>query len=168
MTSHWLTSLSRRFILEDVEDASANAAAAATAASIRRKYLVHIVSMEYWWSIGGFIGVLAILHLVQLITTWITLRTAGNVKQAPEPEARHPVRRTSSTSRLWRSAQSFVNIILYRLPIPLRRLHNISNVSEVLCVFAYIGATLSWALMKTPDIDTPSVCIPICKSQPGD
>lgn len=157
MTSHWLTSLSRRFILEDVEVASTNAAAAATAASIRRKYLAHIVSMEYWWSIGGFIGVLAILHMVELIATWATLRATGN---EAELEARPPVRRTSSASRVWRSAKSLVNIVLYRLPIPLRRLHNISNLSEVLCVFAYIGATLSWALMKTPDIDTPSVCIP--------
>lgn len=134
---------------------------AASAASARRQYLAHLVSMEYWWSIGGFIGVLAILRLMSLVYKWIILRSP----KVEQPGGREEgalgfhSRSNSLMSRMWRSANTVTDITLFRLPVPLRKVHNLGNLAEVLCVGAYIGGCLAWTLMDTPDIDVPTVCL---------
>lgn len=136
------------------------ASMAASAAFARRRYLSHLVSMEYWWSIGGFIGVLTILRIMTLVSMWIALRSSKEEKPDGREEGSRGFhsRSNSLISRMWRSANALKNIILFRLPIPLRRVHNLSNLAEVLCVGAYIGGCLAWTLMDTPNIDIPTVC----------
>lgn len=157
-----LPTLHPRTLLEDVsfqEEYSIDATTS-TASAAHRRYLIYLFSMEYWWTIGGFLGVLTILHLAHLISDWIILFSAKSRYVDPEKSANRSLPRSkSSITRIWRSAKSLVNIVLFRLPIPLKKIHNIGNVAEVLCIGAYIGATLAWALMSTPDINLPTVSI---------
>lgn len=154
-----------RSFLPRLDDAAALAAAssassAAASASAQRKHLVSLYSNEYWWTLGGFIGVLAVLHLAQLLSHWILLRRHSRSNDSELGGSRARRRPPSVVSRLWRASASLVNIILYRLPIPLRRVHNLGNLAEILCVGAYMGATLAWALMHTPDVNVPTVSWP--------
>jgi hypothetical protein len=141
------------------------AESAAASARAHRKYLMNLYPKEYWWSIAGFVGVLAVLHLAGLVSTWIILRPARVRPSSPPDDEKGSVARPLAPSlssvpvRAWRSARAFVNIALFRTVLPLRWLHNLSNVSEVLVTGAYFGATIAWALMDAVDINNPAVCI---------
>jgi len=135
----------------------------ASPAYAHRIFLMKLYAKEYWWSIAGFIGVLVVLNLVGHVHTYFTLRS---VKTSPSPfsdaeraAAARPLRRPLSPFpvRVCRSARALLNIALFRTVPPLRPLHNFSNVSEALVVGAYIGATIAWALMGTPDVNRPNV-----------
>lgn len=155
-------SLARATVEGAIDAASSAAAAAASAASARAKrlHLIDLYSKEYWWSIGGFLGVLAVLHVAGLVSAWIIKSSAKGEPSDVEKGTRVPSRSSSSIVRAWHATTSLANIVLYRLPIPLRRLHNLGNVAEVLCVLSYIGATVAWALMNSGDVRTVTVSRP--------
>lgn len=140
------------------------AASAVASARAHRKYLINLYVKEYWWSIAGFIGILAVLHLAGLASSWIILRSARVHSSSTPDEEKGSVAVSSAPPpssflvRAWRSARAFVNIALFRTALPLRWLHNLSNVSEALVIGAYFGATIAWALMNAVDVHKPTVC----------
>lgn len=131
----------------------------ASAASARRRYLAHLFSMEYWWAIGGFLGVLTILRLVHLISVWSILRSPREERSDDSEEGVRMIvsRSHPLVGRVWRCVGAAIAILLFRLPVPFGKVHRFSNAAEVFCVCGYIGATLAWTLMDTPDIDNPKV-----------
>lgn len=140
----------------DATTAGAKASAAA-AAREHAAYLAHLYSMEYWETIGGVIGMLAILHVAALVSSWAT--STSNRKASLSDTEKGPSTGSppSSVVRLWRALKSFINILLYRVRIPFQSIHNLGNLAEILCVFSYMGACIAWALMNTPDVRLASV-----------
>ncbi|KAF8309427.1 hypothetical protein DL93DRAFT_2062937 [Clavulina sp. PMI_390] len=107
-----------------------------------------LYAKEYWWSIGGFIGVLAILNIVGRLSAWLELR-ASSLSDAETARVPSQHRSSSLLARLWGALISLVSIVLFRLPFPLRSLHRINTVAEFACVGSYMGATIAWTLMST-------------------
>ncbi|KAF8319363.1 hypothetical protein DL93DRAFT_2053705 [Clavulina sp. PMI_390] len=111
---------------------------------------MNLYGKEYWWSIGGFIGVLTILNIVGRLSNWVELRVSSlpDTEGGRGPRQRRP---SSVLVRLWRSFTSLLSIFLFRLSFPLRSLHKVQSIAEFACVGAYIGATVGWTFMNTDD-----------------
>lgn len=117
-----------------------------TPAAAHKKWTAHEFPLEYWWTIAGCVGVLAIINLFTRVAQWNTIRRSSSTPLDAENGSRSvPPRSTSSLGRLVDSIKAAANIVLYRVTIPLIGL----NIAEFLVVGAYMGGTITWALSSS-------------------
>lgn len=119
--------------------------------------MMKLHAKEYWWTMAGFIGVLAIVHATDLISNsivvYLTSRRSTDVEKSfsgPSPCS------SSFPTRAWRATKSLLNTVLFRITIPMQSFHNLTNIAEVILVLAYMGAIVAWALIGS-NLGTPTV-----------
>lgn len=123
----------------------------------KKAMLMKLHAEEYWWTLAGFIGVLTIAHITDLISNYImiylTSPRSSDIEKSPSTQS---PRSSSLLARVWRAIKSSANIVLFRITLPFQPLHNINNVAEAILVLAYMGAIVAWALVGN-DLNMPSV-----------